>query len=224
MKTLEEIQKLLQEPLDMDATEQRDGFFGKKLDYMSTFGTKDALNRTFGNACWGYEVKELEQLQDVETKVNDKPYRAYRARVQLNYLFLGPDGAVTAANCEDVGYGDGNDKMALKAHELAGKEAVTDALKRAANGLGYPLGLALYEKGERKHVKGEEDAGEKEEKGTKKASTKKRGRPAGSKNKTQGRKPAKTKLGPKKPSKPKAPTKDDRQSELEDEVLGLEDE
>jgi recombination DNA repair RAD52 pathway protein len=47
----------------------------------------------------------------------------------------------------DVGYGDGSDKTNPgKAHELAAKEAVTDALKRCAKNLGMSMGLALYDK------------------------------------------------------------------------------
>lgn len=49
----------------------------------------------------------------------------------------------------DVGYGDGtvyNHSAIADAYELAGKEAVTDALKRAARKLGNRLGNILYDK------------------------------------------------------------------------------
>jgi hypothetical protein len=45
---------------------------------------------------------------------------------------------------EDVGYGHGINRSLGKACESAGKESVTDGLKRAARTLGNSLGLALY--------------------------------------------------------------------------------
>ncbi len=52
----------------------------------------------------------------------------------------------------DVGSGDGpNQPNAAAAYNLAAKAAVTDALKRAASGLGDQFGLSLYAKGRGKY-------------------------------------------------------------------------
>lgn len=154
MKTIEEIQAVLNEPLDMSLTEQRKGAGGMKLDYMSTFGTKDGMNKVFGNGCWGYEPKTLDELEDCRESVEKRAQsgetyslhtRAYRSVVKVYASFL-DSGNVVTVFCSDVGFGDCSDRSMLKAHETAGKEAVTDGVKRAANGFGNRLGLALYDK------------------------------------------------------------------------------
>ena len=47
---------------------------------------------------------------------------------------------------EDIGCGNGVSKSSFDAHELAGKEAVTDGLKRAFRTFGEQFGNGLYDK------------------------------------------------------------------------------
>lgn len=152
MKTIEEIQAMLNEDLDMALTEQRKGAGSMKLDYMSTFGTKDGLNKVFGNGCWGYDLIEGQfgEIEDCRESYEDrykklKHTRGYKAMVKVYATYI-DHGKVVQISCTDVGFGDCSDASKLKAHETAGKEAVTDGIKRAANGFGYRLGLALYDK------------------------------------------------------------------------------
>lgn len=64
----------------------------------------------------------------------------YLATVKLTLL-------TTGALHEDVGSGEAINESKLKAHEMALKAAVTDAMKRAARHFGERLGNALYRSG-----------------------------------------------------------------------------
>jgi hypothetical protein len=106
---------------------------GASLDYVDTYYVIDRLNKVFGNLTWSMETKEMTLLEGTQ-----KP--SYRAKVQL--IVRLPDGGI----CVKEGTGYGSDKGALNPHEMACKEAESDALKRAAMKFGQSLGLALYDK------------------------------------------------------------------------------
>lgn len=140
-----ELQKLLDDQIPASAVSQREGGSGRMLDYLEGQYVINRLNQVLGQGNWSYKTQSLNLVHS--GKITDKYGKEkhtvhYIAQVEL------------VANLEDrqivfsdVGYGDGFDKENIgKAHELAVKEAVTDAVKRCAKNLGQSMGLALYDK------------------------------------------------------------------------------
>ena len=125
------IAELLDAKIPKDAVSQRDGG-GKKLSYLETYYVIDRMNQVFGHLNWSNETLELRQLT-----TEGKPSYIARVRVsvELNGKYVFKDG---------VGYG--SDKSGLNPHEMAAKEAESDAFKRAAKNFGISMGLGLYEK------------------------------------------------------------------------------
>lgn len=136
----EEITNKLNEKLDKSQVSQR-----KKgnvmLDYIEGYYVIDQLNQVFGFGAWNMEVLELTHITS-EVNAQQNQVVGYRARVKL--VVFADDGSLVCR--EDVGFGSGIAKSLFDAHEGAGKEAVTDALKRACRTLGNIFGLALYDK------------------------------------------------------------------------------
>lgn len=126
----EQIRQLLDENIPSDAVEQRSGGGGKQLSYLTGHYVIDRLNKVLGHENWSKEITRLQQLPG-----DGKP--AYMATVRI----LARIGGNTIIK-DGVGYG--SDKSDHNAHELAMKEAVTDATKTAAKDLGISLGLGLY--------------------------------------------------------------------------------
>lgn len=117
---------------------------GKELSYLEAWYVIDRLNQIVGQGNWGYGIVSLNKVYEGETEqYSDKAFTtSYTSTVTLFALIDGKHAQFT-----EVGYGDGTDKKNPgKAHELATKEAVSDALKRAAKNLGRSMGLALYDK------------------------------------------------------------------------------
>lgn len=119
---------------------------GRDLSYIEGWAAIDTANRIFGHGEWSYNVTELKHIGTrdvVQAKTEKRPERkgwevGYRSLVIVH---------VGEAYYEDTGFGSGTDyNSPFAAHESAGKEAVTDALKRALKNFGYPFGLALYDK------------------------------------------------------------------------------
>jgi len=138
---VENINIALQQEVSEDLLEVREGGRGMQLVYMSNYGTKTMLNTVFGNTGWSYSVDRLDII-------SDGPEVAYRAQVRL--IVTVDNKMVTRS---DVGFGNGKFGSNYDKHELAGKEAVTDALKRCACSLGPALGLHLYDKNNSIHGK-----------------------------------------------------------------------
>lgn len=139
-----EIETKLRGKLESNVIRQREEA-GFKLDYLEGWYVIDKLNEIFGFGNWNYEIKEL---MEVSKCVNQRGNIeiGYRARVRVEVL-----GRVVVVR-EDVGFGNGISKQEFKAHENAGKEAVTDALKRACRTFGNVFGNTLYDK-EKKGVR-----------------------------------------------------------------------
>lgn len=118
---------------------------GRTLDYVSGYYVIKRLNAILGQGNWGYEIQNtaLVYQGEIQPPNRGKVFTAhYLTTVRLTAC-VGSNTVVFS----DVGYGDGTDKQSPgKAHELAAKEAVTDALKRCAKNLGMSFGLALYDK------------------------------------------------------------------------------
>lgn len=159
-----DLQARLDEAIPAEAVEQRQGG-GRQLSYLSGAYVINRLNQVLGQGNWGYDIVELKNVYTgmVNQRSGDVNTASYIAQVTLNAKIVTDtekDSYRNWSSFTDVGYGDGTDKTNPgKAHELAVKEAITDALKRAAKNLGMSMGLALYFK-EGQYV-GEESTGEK---------------------------------------------------------------
>lgn len=128
---VERINAMLDEKIPRSAVMQRDGGGGRSLSYLSGHYVIDRLNQVFGPLNWANEITEVRELAG--------PKPAYLVKLRLSVMV---NGMTTVKE----GYGYGSDKSAMNPHELAIKEAVTDALKVAAKNLGMSMGLALYDK------------------------------------------------------------------------------
>jgi recombination DNA repair RAD52 pathway protein len=135
MKTLEQLIAELDANIPRDVISKRDAGGGRKLDYLEGWYVIDRLNQVFGHLNWNRETIEMTQLP------GDKPQ--YRAKVRVTVL------APCQGQIQHIvkeGYGFGSAKGASQDHEIAIKEAETDAFKRAAMQFGRSMGLALYDK------------------------------------------------------------------------------
>lgn len=135
MKTLDQIERELDSKIPRDVVETRDGGGGRKLSYLPGHYVIDMLNKIFGPLNWAKEVLDVRQIVNTTSRGE---FPAYLVKVRLSVIK--PDQTVVVKE----GYGYGADKSGLNAHELAIKEAVTDAMKVAAKDFGMSLGLALY--------------------------------------------------------------------------------
>ncbi len=130
-------------PLDMRRVQKREGAGGKSLDYMASHDVIRTANAVFGYGKWGTETVSLVLLGEGQTtnksgKVGWKV--GYRATVRLTV-----DGCVPT---DGTGYGDAVEygDSPITAHELAVKEAESDAEKRALRKFGDQFGLILWAK------------------------------------------------------------------------------
>ena len=142
----EETRKKLDEAIPQEAIEQRSGGGAKMLSYLSGAYVINRLNQVIGQGRWGYEIEKLDKVFEGEIEqYSGKAFTvSYIAQVRL-YTSKEDSSPWGSGSFTEVGYGDGTDKKSPgKAHELATKEAVTDALKRAAKNLGISMGLGLY--------------------------------------------------------------------------------
>lgn len=135
------VDKALQKKLDKKVIRQREES-GIRLDYLEGWYVIDKMNEIFGFGNWSYEVKELVEVSK-NTNQKGNLEIGYRARVSVSVL------GRAVIQREDVGFGNGIARQEYKAHENAGKEAVTDALKRACRTFGDVFGNTLYDKEKR---------------------------------------------------------------------------
>ncbi len=149
-----ELAEKLAQPLDAARIKSRPNGRGGQLSYLETHDVIRAANEIFGFGKWGHEVTELRQLDAVTVHNSDS-----KAGWCVGYVCvvkLTVDGCVPVSG---VGFGDGTEyreSALVTAHELAAKEAESDALKRALKNYGDQFGLALYDKDAAKsgHVTG----------------------------------------------------------------------
>lgn len=131
IKDINQIESELNEKIPRDVISLRDGGGHNKLSYLEGWYVIDRLNKIFGPLGWAKEI--------IETRLLEGPKPAYLVKIRLTVQH---NGSITVKE----GFGYGSDKSGLNPHELAIKEAVTDALKVAAKDLGMSMGLALYDK------------------------------------------------------------------------------
>lgn len=125
-------------PLDPKHVVKPSGRFGPKGDYIEGWHCINELNRIFGFDGWSYTIDLARD--DLREGVKDGKPQWQAAYTCICTLRVGD---VTR---QDVGFGSGFAASIGDAIEGATKEAVTDALKRAARTFGNPFGLALYDK------------------------------------------------------------------------------
>jgi DNA recombination protein Rad52 len=140
----------LRQPLDPNRVRRRKGRGGGQFEYLAGHDVKRRMNEIFGPGGWSSSVSDLHEIAalEVEGKTGPGWHVGYSATVRVTVKTL--DGS---ASYEDSGYGDGVEygpAARITACELASKEAVTDAFKRACTYMGDQFGLILYAKGDEK--------------------------------------------------------------------------
>uniref|UniRef100_UPI004048A2D6 Rad52/Rad22 family DNA repair protein n=1 Tax=Aliarcobacter sp. TaxID=2321116 RepID=UPI004048A2D6 len=116
------------------------------LSYIEGFDVIDTANLIFGYGNWSYLISSLNQVSQ-EQNHNQNFVVCYKAVVKL---IVKDENHTKSIFRQDVGFGSGVAKTLADSHENAGKEAVTDALKRTLRSLGNQFGNSLYDKS-RKH-------------------------------------------------------------------------
>lgn len=142
----QEIQERLARPIDPSRVKKREGSRGASLSYIEAHDAIRTANDIFGVGGWDYQVVELAPLGEPEEVERNgrKGFRVgYGAIVLVNVY--GEQGETFSFS--DTGYGDAVEYTGsrITPHELARKEAVSDALKRALKNLGDQFGLGLYD-------------------------------------------------------------------------------
>lgn len=137
----------LGKPLDPARVKHREGGGGRSLSYLESHDIIRTANRVFGIGGWSYRVDELTHLgteKFIGRDAREGTRTGYRATVTVR---------VNDTEYGDVGYGDATEYTAstVTTHELASKEAVSDAVKRALRNFGDQFGLCLYDKAAPEH-------------------------------------------------------------------------
>ena len=131
--------------LSPDRISQRDG-----MSYIMAWDATYTANEIFGFDGWDRETTEMRLVQEEQDQKNLHRV-GYVAKVK---------GTVRAGDTvivkEGTGAGQGINRDKFKSHELAVKEAESDAMKRALTQFGNQFGLALYDK-QRRGVGYEQD-------------------------------------------------------------------
>lgn len=125
----------LEKKLDPEHTRQREQA-GRKFTYVEGWHVIAEANRIFGYGNWQRETIYCKEVCQYDNAKGNKVV-GYEAKVRVTV------GDVVR---EGTGYGSGIAKDLFDAIEGAGKEAETDAMKRAMMTFGNPFGLALYDK------------------------------------------------------------------------------
>ena len=112
------------------------------LSYIEGFDVIDTANLIFGYGNWSYLISSLTQVSQ-EQNHNQNFVVCYKAIVKL---IIKDENHNKSTSRQDVGFGTGVSKTLADSHENAGKEAVTDALKRAMRSFGNQFGNSLYDK------------------------------------------------------------------------------
>lgn len=112
------------------------------LSYIEGFDVIDTANLIFGYGNWSYLISSLTQVSQ-EQNHNQNFVVCYKAVVKL---IVKDENHSKSISRQDVGFGSGVAKTLNDAHENAGKEAVTDGLKRTLRSFGNQFGNSLYDK------------------------------------------------------------------------------
>ena len=112
------------------------------LSYIEGFDVIDTANLIFGYGNWSYLISKLEQVSQ-EQNHNQNFVVCYKAVVKL---IVKDENHTKSISRQDVGFGTGVSKTLADAYENAGKESVTDGLKRTLRSFGNQFGNSLYDK------------------------------------------------------------------------------
>lgn len=139
---------------------RRTGGGGRELDYIESWWAIEEANAIFGFDGWHLQILKVDTIWTGERPVrryengrpvsddDGKPVFDQRSAVSaVAHVRIQVGNGDDMVVREDVGYGDGMDSDHGKAHELATKEAVSDAMKRALRTFGNKFGNGLYAKG-----------------------------------------------------------------------------
>lgn len=138
----------LSEPLDAARVKTREGSGGRSLSYIESHDAIRTANEIFGFGNWGTEVVELRLINSVTVHNREQQPGVCVGYLCIVRLSVGT-GDLPYLSTSGVGYGDATEYRegsAVTAHELAAKEAESDAMKRALKNWGDQWGLALYSK------------------------------------------------------------------------------
>ena len=133
--------KILNEELNSSRIKTREKG-NVSLSYIEGFDVIDTANLIFGFGNWDYAISKLEFISS-EMNHNQNHVICYKAVVKL---IVKDENHTKSIFRQDVGFGSGVAKTLADSHENAGKEAVTDALKRAMRSFGNQFGNSLYDK------------------------------------------------------------------------------
>lgn len=133
--------KVLNSELDSNRIKTREKG-NVSLSYIEGFDVIDTANLIFGYGNWSYLISSLTQVSQ-EQNHNQNFVVCYKAVVKL---IVKDENHAKSISRQDVGFGSGVAKALNDAYENAGKEAVTDGLKRAMRSFGNQFGNSLYDK------------------------------------------------------------------------------
>jgi len=141
----DELKLELNKPLNRKFVSERTQS-GTTLSYIEGHHVIREANRIFGFDGWQLSVESFEVVSSEEYK--KKAYNKSDPPIPMHRICVCARVTIQALNISrtDVGYGNGSAKTLADAHESAGKEAVTDAMKRAFRTFGDQFGNALYDK------------------------------------------------------------------------------
>lgn len=132
----------LNEGLPKGAVSKRKQGANFEVSYIEGWFAIEQANKIFGHLGWDFEVVSMNFYEGVGNK--HEVISVVRVSVRTD------GGKITK---EDVGFGSASSKQG---RELACKESVTDAMKRAFRGFGNAFGNSLYDKANTLHKGGDD--------------------------------------------------------------------
>jgi len=119
---------------------------GTSLSYIEGYHVIDEANRIFGFDGWSYSISDIKEVAKEAVEIGARKTDGFHVGVvaQVEVSIRSEDFGYLSR--EDVGFGDQRGTSAVAVYEMAYKEAVTDALKRALRSFGNQFGNALYDK------------------------------------------------------------------------------
>jgi DNA repair and recombination protein RAD52 len=151
MVTVEpDVLEALSQPLDPARVKMVEARGGRKQPYLAAFDVKATANRIFGHDGWAPQVVELRCIGE------ERFQRDGKDGCRVGYVAIVLVQVDGFCDRSDVGYGDATEYggSMVTCHELAAKEAVSDAMKRAMTSLGDQFGNSLYDKTSTFHAGG----------------------------------------------------------------------
>ena len=125
--------------LGRDFITSRRGAGGRLFHYVIAHDVFAIANALFGNDCWSNEILSSSVIVNEHSGDMHNVSLVCEMKVTVSW----PWGSTSSHS--NVGYGHGQNRQLGQAHESAGKEAYTDALKRALFIFGNAVGLCLYD-------------------------------------------------------------------------------